>query len=51
MGFNYAFSDLEIKDRFDIGRSLFNVSLSRDGFFEKWSKKGLLKMNGEGTCR
>ena len=39
MGFNYALNDLEIKEIFDIGRYLFNVSLSRDGFFEEWGNK------------
>ena len=42
---------LEIKERFDMGLYLFNVSLSRDGFFEEWGDKGLLEMHGESTCR
>ena len=38
---------LVIKDRFDIGRSLFNASLSRDGFLRSGVTRDCLKYLGK----
>ena len=45
-GFNYAFSDFGDQFRFDIGRQLFNVSLSRDGFLSSRVTRDCLKCMG-----
>ena len=42
---------LEIKERFDIVRSLFNVSLSTDGFMRSGVARDCFELHGKSTCR